>query len=77
MKLAMNGIGKELTRDELKNVFGGSNPKGSGSGPNVKDQSKCNNYCNSDADCGGSKSYCPHCNTVVNWDHKVCQSSPQ
>lgn len=31
IKLAvMDGIGKELTRDELKNVFGGT---GSGSGP--------------------------------------------
>lgn len=33
MKLAvMHGIGKELTRDELKNVFGGTDPEGSGSG---------------------------------------------
>ena len=65
MKLASPEFdGVQLTRDQLKVIFGGGSSEG---------QSKCHSLCSSDSDCGG---VCPHCGSIPNWTgSKACYRS--
>lgn len=61
IKLVKNTEKLVLSRDELKLIYGGSGSK---------DSSKCNNFCNTSSECGGT---CAKCTDIPNWaGSKVC-----